>query len=166
MRPLHLALCLAPCFLLGACREAGTGKLGSVSYEVDLPGSYTVVSRSEREDVWVPSDDDRPIVSIQRAPRPQRTGAPPTCADAGEDIVTSEGGFIFVREGDGIDSNRKVYGIDLKATTAPDGVAVHFSRCIPPGSEGVGCMANYVDGKMSPERKAAASAICKSLRLR
>jgi len=116
------------------------------------------VERDEREHVWVPSDDDRPIVSIRLSPRAQIVGQGPQ-ACSGEDGAagTSEGGFIFVRQGS---------SVELKMTGAPDGAAVHFSRCVPPGEEGLSCMANFTDGKLPPDRRNAAVTICGSLALR
>jgi hypothetical protein len=61
---------------------------------------------------------------------------------------------------------RKGSSVELKMTGAPDGAAVHVSRCVPPGEEGLSCMGNYTDGKLPPDRRNAAVAICGPLALR
>jgi hypothetical protein len=143
---------------LTGCKAAGSGTIRGVRYRIALPGSYSLVERDDREHVWVPSDDDRPIVSIHLSPRAQVVGQGPQACGGGDGSVgTSEGGLIFVRQGN---------SVDLKMTGAPDGAAVHVSRCVPPGEEGLSCMANYTDGKLPPDRKNAAAVICESLTLR
>jgi hypothetical protein len=143
---------------LAGCKAAGSDAIRGVRYRIALPGSYSLVERNDREHVWVPSDDGRPIISIHLSPRAQIVGqGPQPCGRDEGTPGTSEGGFIFVRRGS---------SVELKMTGAPDGAAVHVSRCVPPGEEGLSCMANYTDGELPPERKDAAIAICGSLALR
>lgn len=150
-----LALAAATLLLCACTGNKRNGTLRGVNYEVELPGSYSLVERNEREQVWVPSDDDRPFVSIQVKPRPRRDGEAMPC-DPGADrgVGMSEGGFYFVRKGD---------SVDLVTAGAPHGVALHTSRCIPPGEEALSCNANYADGEMPADRKAKAESICKTL---
>lgn len=154
IHPAALVIC-ASWLALAGCKASGDGELRGVRYHVDLEGSYRRVDWKDREQVWVPSADDRPFVSLRLAPRPRPAGgaAPPCDANEGS-VGTSNGGFQFVRKGD---------GVDLAFT---DGMSVMIDRCVPPGEEGLMCTAEYADGKMSPEQKAKAVAACKSLMLR
>lgn len=140
---------------LAACGKPGSGKVADVEYRLQLPGSYSLAQSDGREDVWLPSTDDRPIVSIRVLSRPQMVGKGPSGCDGAKDTVsTSSGGFFWTRRGD---------GVELKSSGSSDGAAVHFDRCVPPGERGVMCMANYSDGKMSDAQTKVATQICRSL---
>lgn len=116
-----------------------------------------MVVRNDREQVWVPSDDDRPFVSIQVQPRPRADGTVVACEPSNHAQGTAKGGFYFVRKGD---------SVEMVTAPAPGGVVVSESRCIPPGEEALSCGANYADGQMPAEREARARAVCASLAVR
>jgi hypothetical protein len=144
--------------LLVGCDQQGKGAIAGIHYRIDLPGSYSLRQWSDREQVWIPSGDERPIVSLRLGSRGHIVGqAAAACNTSNRAVGKSEGGFVFVRAGS---------SVELQAMKSPAGVAVHASACIPPGEQSLGCMANYSDGAMSPAREAAATAICKSLALR
>jgi hypothetical protein len=160
-RTAHPAAVLAPglaltLLLVGGCRAPGSGELRGVGYHVDLVGTYSLYRHSEREHVWVPSGDERPLISVRLAPNPRYGGQPPApCGKENPGVATSTGGFRFMRDG---------AGVKLALVQSPGGEAVHVSRCVPPGAESLDCVASYLDGAiMSPERRSAAIRACESL---
>ena len=157
---MHSVCHLGACALLGlalliGCKSNGDSELRGVRYHLDLQGSYTMVARNDREQVWVPSTDDRPFISIQVKPRPRENDKTIPCQPGEDGGGTSYGGFHYVRKGD---------GVDLVAGAAPPhGVTVSGHRCLPPGDEALECSASYADGEMPADREAQARAACKSL---
>ena len=139
--------------------ESADGVVFGVRYHLDLQGSYRMVQRTEREQVWIPSDDDRPFVAIQVSPRPRRDGDIVQPCFPGENDGTGKayGAFFYVRQGD---------SVALKSVPAPHGVNVSTDRCLPPGEQALSCSASYVDGEMPAERESQALSACKSLVVR
>ena len=156
----RLALCASGAFVLASgCKPKGDGELRGVRYHLELQGSYSMVQRSEREQVWIPSDDDRPFVSVQVRPRPRPADGGALPCPPGQDggKGTSYGGFYFVRKGD---------SVDMKTAQPPHGVTVSTNFCLPPGEESISCSANFADGEMPADRETQARAVCKSLVVR
>jgi hypothetical protein len=152
--------CIAFMMLATGCKKAGSGTVHGVRYEVALEGSYELHQHSDREQVWIPSDDERPFVSLQVAPNPRNSAtdkADPCDPKSDASEGGGEGGLLFVRAGD---------SVELKAFSPPHGAAVMISRCIPPGDEGVMCTASFNDGELPAERKTTALRACKSLVIR
>jgi hypothetical protein len=136
----------------------GDGLLRGVRYHVDLQGSYSMVQRTEHEQVWIPSTDDRPFIAIQVAPRPRNgDGAVIPCAPGEDGGGTSYGGFFLVRKGD---------SVALQTAPPPHGVIVTEHRCLPPGENALTCSASYPDGEMPSDREHLARAACKSVAAR
>jgi hypothetical protein len=139
---------------VAACsqRKAYPSSIGGIGYTLELAGPYTRALADERTNVWLPSDDQRPIVQIVRLPRARREGpdGPAPCLKGDDNPVQiADSTTIYVRKGEGVG-----YG---------EGMAVKTSRCVPPGQEALFCLASYDDGKMSGARKDRALAACSSL---
>ncbi len=144
--------------LLGGCGRPGAGTIHGIRDQVELPGSYWLHRYGDREHVWVPRDDERPLVALRLAPNPRVPGQPAVpCGPDDTFVGTSSGGFRWSRVGS---------TVKLKLATSPQDQMVHFSRCVPPGEESLGCTASYNDGTMSSAREQVAMAACRSLVLR
>lgn len=146
--------------LCAACNTAGSGTIRGVHYQIALEGSYKLFVANDREQVWIRSDDDRPFVLVMLSPRPRdaKTDEPDPCDTQFDDAEGgSEGALLYVRAGD---------KAELKAFSAPQGQSLSVDRCIPPGGEGLTCVASFNDGELSPDREAIARRACKSLVVR
>lgn len=156
-RPSAALALVAPLLCLSACKPAGDGELQGVRYHLALQGSYAMVPHGDHEQVWVPSDDDRPFVAVHFGPRSRTNGKVDPCEPETHVQGTAQGAFYFVRKGD---------SVDMVTAAPPRGVTVSESRCLPPGENTISCSANYADGEMPADREVKARAICASFVVR